>query len=215
MQASDVLNRVIDLSLGQNDVSEEERVKFLEYLTLALVDFYTRTASMNEACHKIFTQDNIDERTDIALTDTTGRPTPILHIQKIITPKLTFKKMISWSDMQIQKFLGQNEEPVYCVQNNLVTLYSNGHKPYKVFISYIPALTHQIELSTDLSAFMPLQWHDLLIYGTLHYIYQDMDGFKSNVKESVAAKEWQAGLSRCVAALFNASRSRQFSSERY
>lgn len=211
MQASDVLNRVIDLSLGQNDVSEEERVKFLHYLTLALVDFYTRTASMNEASCQTFTKDNIDERTDIAVTDRIGRPSPILCIQKITTPTFTFKKMISCSDMQMRKFLGQNQEPVYCVQNNLVTLYSRGHTPYRVFISYIPALTARVELSTDLSAFIPVQWHDLLIYGTLYYIYQDMDGFKSSVKESIAAKEWKAGLSRCVASLFNASRSHQSS----
>ena len=207
MQASDIINLVIDLSLGQNDVSEEERAKFIGYLRLALIDFYTRTASMNEACVKTFTQDVIDERTDIALTDTTGRPTPLLFIKEIITPTFRFDKRVSWCEMQARKFLNQHHKPVYCVQDNRVTLYSGGRTPYRIFIAYVPAFTNELKASTDLSIFIPVQWQNLLIYGTLYYIYQDMDGFKSSVKESIAAQEWQAGLSRCVAALFNASQS--------
>ena len=95
-------------------------------------------------------------------------------------------------------------KPIFCVRDNALTLYSGGTKPYDVFIAYTPAFVDFKGDEEEADIPFRVEWHPLLVYGTLYYIYQDMDGFKSSVKESIAASEWKRGIASYAASLFNA-----------
>ena len=200
---SEILDNVINLSVGINDVDTEEKGKFLKYLNMACRELYRLTAPLDDNLSATHLANDFDETAGIELYDVDAKKISILTVRKVMTNRVAFKE-VPYLTLQEMKFLNQPSVPVYCVQNNVITLYSNLAKPYNVFIGYVPDFIDLQDEAIDPFPFRPF-FQNLLVYGTLYYIYQDMDGFKSSIKESIAVDEWTKGKMRYSNYLLNTS----------
>lgn len=210
MNVSDVLDQAIELGVGFDNVDTDERALYLKHLNMAAEELYSATASLDEKRSQSYIAVAFDESGNIELLDSNNNPVDVLSVSKVITKKAEQFKEIPVAIVREKKFLGQETCPIFCYRDNLFTLYSNLTKPYDVFIAYTPAFngfewdeSAKKEKPVDLNTLFRKEWHRLLVYGTLYYIYQDIDGFKSSVKESIAASEWKRGIASYSASLFN------------
>jgi len=205
MNVSDILDNVIDLSIGRDEADDEERATFLNYLNMASEELYRLTAPFDEQRSQTHIQQNFDESVNIELKDSEGDEIDILAVSKVRSKQFEKFSQVSFALLQEKKFMGEAYTPIFCVRKNVFTLYSNGTKPYDVFMAYTPIFIDFTGDEEEGDIPFRIEWHPLLVYGTLYYIYQDMDGFKSSVKESIAASEWKSGIEKYARSLFNSS----------
>lgn len=205
---SEILDNVINLSVGINDVDTEEKGKFLKYLNMACRELYRLTAPLDDNLSVTHLANGFDETAGIELYDADAGKIGILTVRNVRTNRIIFER-VPYLFLQEKKFLNESYRPIYCVQNNVITIYSNLAKPYDVFIGYVPDFIDLQEESIGsfphtTIPFRP-SFQNLLVYGTLYYVYQDMDGFKSSIKESIAVDEWTKGKMRYSNYLLNTS----------
>jgi hypothetical protein len=198
MTITDILDQAIELSVGFDSVDDDERAFFLKCLNMACEELYRSTAFLDESRFLTYIEKSVDETADIILPSSA-----VLHVNKVKSASIPKFTKVSLSDMQELKFFSQNQTPVFCFNVNAVTLYSNSLQPYDAFISYVPCFTPLKQSTAESDIPFNCDWHPLLVQGTLYYIYQDMDGFKSGIKEKVTVSEWKDGIMRYCAGLFN------------
>lgn len=201
MDVSGILERAIELSVGVDNVDTEEEYLYLKYLNMAANELYQRTAGFDELLERTHIEDGFDESGELKIT-VASEDMSFFLVKKVMTANETFKQ-VPLSKIAEMKFKEEVGDPVFAVKPASLVLYSKVEKPYKLFVSYVPKF--KLLKDTTVEADIPFrpEFHELLVYGTLYYIYQDIDGFKSSTKESVAAKEWNDGIVSYQSTLFN------------
>jgi len=201
MNVKGILDNVVHLSIGINDEDADMREKLLGYLNNAASEMYISVSSFDESLFQYQTIENFDESVEIVL------PNALSAVKKVRNIDHEFTQ-VSYAALFEKKFMGRDENPIFCIDNTHKTnlwLYSNLQKPYNVFVSYL-SVFKPFDFDTE-ESFIPFrpEFHTLLVYGALYYLYQDMDGFKSSVKEQICISEWKNGINEYLAFLINSS----------
>ena len=200
MDVKSILQTVVRLSLGEGDALDEEiQVKYLDYLNRAAETLYQTAAPFDDflTISEKFTI--IDESTAVAPSR------PIFLLGKCITQdsKYIFKKSSAHFDEKV--FLTDAQMPIFTQKNDGLYFYTLFTKPYNVLLSYKPNFTPLLYTAKESGIPFRPAFHNKLVFGTLYYLYQDMDGFKSSVKEKICIAEWNSAISKYSAFLFNSS----------
>lgn len=212
MNVSDILDIVGDFSVSGSNVTDVQRTSFLRYLNLYKDSLYRKTAAMNgNLLQTQLFNENYDAGTGITLTGTTNLMfvTSVINLQ--VNRALKQKSQIEayqlyYGDTAFRSGLPQ----IYTVTSSYTTgefvvfLYPvPTQNPVNIIIGYLDNPEDFTEDTVSVAIPFPQLYHQVLVDGTLWYVFQEEGGFKDSIKASEAKNRCQQGEQELMSFLQN------------
>jgi hypothetical protein len=209
MKVSDIISLMGTLSLGADNVTEDEKSIFLTYLNLAHAELYSKTANFNQALLKSesFAPD-LDEGDSPSSYTLSEIP---FFVNSVYLPNTRQRLTeIAITDILLtDPAFSNNQNPGqptnYFISNNVVSLYPLQTAATPALIWYCPNSTDFTLTTPESDIPYPRNFHRILADGALYYVYQDVPGFRNSEKETASQKRWERGKSELVSYLYNSS----------
>ena len=202
MLVSGLLSLMGNLSLGNDNITKEERTIFLQYLNLAHLELYQVTANFN--------QDLLTHTTLANQADSNQVQLPEIPYLVNSVYDLTHKRVlcrIALSDI-LEKdpaFSRTGHPTQYFVQKDILQFVPVQTAITSIKIWYVPQPIILAENTPEQDIPYPFAYHPVLVDGALYYLFQEEGGFK-NLQKAVDAKErWEVGQTKLLSYLYNAS----------
>jgi len=202
MTVGQLLTLMGHLSLGDDNITPEERQIFLHYLNLAHFDLYQGTAPFNQNLFVFETLSNTLGENAVTLRF------PPYAIQSVYDQ--THKKKLTRSSLAdiLEKdpgFTATGHPHQYFLQGTVIHFYPPQTAVTSVRVVYTPQPVLFTEETEDQDIPYPIAYHPVLVDGALYYVFQEEGGFKNPQKAVEAQKRWEDGRSRLLSSLYNTS----------
>ena len=190
------------LSLGNDNITPEERQIFLHYLNLAHFDLYQVTVPFNQNLFVFETLSNVLGENAVTLAN------PPYVIQSVYDQ--THKKKLTRTSLAdlLEKdpgFEAKGHPYQYFLQGSVIHFYPPQTAITLVRVVYTPQPVLFTEETEDREIPYPIAYHPVLVDGALYYVFQEEGGFKNPQKAVEAQKRWEDGRSRLLSSLYNTS----------
>jgi hypothetical protein len=202
MSVSTLLTLMGHLSLGNDNITSEERQIFLHYLNLAHFELYQVTAPFNQDLFVFETLTNVLGENAVILSR------PPYAVQSVYDQ--THQKKLTRSSLAdiLEKdpgFTATGHPRQYFLQGSVVHFYPPQTAVTSVRVVYTPQPVLFTEETQDPDIPYPIAYHPVLVDGALYYVFQEEGGFKNPQKAIEAQKRWEDGRSRLLSSLYNTS----------
>ena len=202
MQVLDILNLMGTLSLGNDNITAQERAIFLQYLNLAHFELYQETANFNQ---DLFISQNIPNVPGNNYVTLARQP---FLINTVYLPSLKRElKRISVVDaLKDDPDLSKTGSPYqYIGRGQNIEFFPKKTTAISVVVWYIPQPSLLAETTLEANIPYPIVYHPILADGALYYLFQEEGGFKNAQKANAAQDRWEIGKTRLLSYLYNSS----------
>jgi len=205
MQVSGLLSLMGNLSLGNDNITKEEKTIFLEYLNLAHLELYQVTANFNQ---DLLTHTTLANQADSNQVQLPEIPYLVTNVYDLTHKRQLHKICLSdvLKDLEQDTVSSKTGHPThYFVQKDILQFVPIQTAITSIKIWYIPQPIILAENTPEQDIPYPFAYHPVLVDGALYYLFQEEGGFKS-LQKSVDAKErWEIGQTRLLSYLYNSS----------
>ena len=199
MTVAELINLMGTLSLGNENISAQERAIYLQYLNLAHLDLYSATANLNQSLLLCQTLENEEGASSMTLPH---NPFLIDRVY-IASLKKGLKQSSLANILAVDPDLSQTGDPQsFYVQKDQLWLYPHQTSSYTTTVWYVPNPAPLTENTPEEDIPYPIPYHPVLADGALYYVFQDEGGFKNTQRESQAKARWQTGKARLLSYLY-------------
>ncbi len=202
MQVSGLLSLMGNLSLGNDNITKEEKTIFLQYLNLAHLELYQVTANFNQDLLTHTTLANQVDSNQVQLPETPYLVNGVYDL----THKRQLHKVCLSDILEKDPAFSRTGHPIqYFVQKDILQFVPIQTAITSIKIWYIPQPVILAENTPEQDIPYPFAYHPVLVDGALYYLFQEEGGFK-NLQKAVDAKErWEVGQTRLLSYLYNVS----------
>lgn len=188
MNAQDIVQLIANQGLGNDNPSLSDKEVYLRYLDLAHKELYRSAKPLDE--------DAATQSVDIEIIDGVGAlPAGLFHPVSAIDVtnkrKLT-RKTRTWLEDNTTPLLSETGVPSYYYYTKQF-IYPYPKSSITLRLRYIPNATPITLETTEDQIPYPLEYHQVLVDGALHYLFQGEGGFKSGERRAEALARWQKG----------------------
>jgi hypothetical protein len=202
MQVSGLLSLMGNLSLGNDNITKEEKTIFLQYLNLAHLELYQVTANFNQDLLVQVTLANQVDSNQVQLPETpylVNSVYDLTHQRKLcrisLTDAIERDGSKTWTGNPTQ----------YFVKRDILEFIPTQTAITSINVWYVPQPTTLTEETPEQDIPYPLAYHPVLVDGALYYLFQEEGGFKNLQKAQAAQARWEIGQTRLLAYLYNSS----------
>lgn len=202
MNVLDIINLMGNLSIGNDNVTNNEQTIFLKYFNIAHFELYRATANINQSILVSETITNDPNKNEWALSQN-----PLL-VYKVYVPSLNryLKYLSLYEIMEKDPDLTKTGAPYhYFVQGKIIKFQPVQTSVYSAVIWYVP---EPVPLNINDSASSipyPELYHSVLVDKALEYLFLDEEGFKNTQKQLEAKKRASKGQSSLISYFYNMS----------
>jgi len=211
VNVSDILDIVGDFSVSGSNVTDEQRTSFLRYLNLYKDSLYRKTAAMNgNLLQTQLFSGAYDSGVGLSLTGTTN----LMFITSVINLKNN-RVLKQKSQIEAYQLWYNNDEwksgvpqiytllSSYTTDEFVVFIYPLPSDDVSMVVGYIENPEDFTEETPSVAIPFPQLYHQLLVDGTLWYVFQEEGGFKDSVKASEAKNRCMQGEQELMSFLQN------------
>jgi hypothetical protein len=202
MSVSTLLTLMGHLSLGNDNITPEERQIFLHYLNLAHFDLYQVTAPFNQNLFVFETLSNVLGENAVTLTNSPYAMQSVYDQTR--KQKLTRSSLADLLEKD-PGFEATGHPQQYFLQGSVLHFYPSQTAITLVRAVYTPQPVRFTEETEEKDIPYPIAYYPVLVDGALYYVFQEEGGFKNPQKAVEAQKRWEDGRSRLLSSLYNTS----------
>lgn len=202
MQVSTLLSLMGNLSLGNDNITKEERTIFLQYLNLAHLELYQVTANFNQDLLVQVTLANQVGSNQVQLPET---PYLVNHVYDLTHQRKLCRISLSDAITKDPAFTANGNPTQYFVQRDVLEFIPTQTAVTSINLWYVPQPIPLTEQTPEEDIPYPLAYHPVLVDGALYYLFCEEGGFKNLQKAQDAQARWEVGQTRLLAYLYNSS----------
>ncbi len=202
MQIAALLTLMGNLSLGNDNITANEKAIFLQYLNLAHLELYQITANFNQDLAEKY---EADVAADTSEHDLGFTPYLVNEVWDG-TRRLKLKRQSLTTLLARLSETEQSGTPkYYYTAKQAISFVPRSCVPFHFLMHYVPQPVPLTLETLEAAIPYPLAYHPVLVDGALYYLFQEEGGFKNLSKAQDAQKRWEVGQSRLLAYLFTSS----------
>lgn len=202
MQVSGLLSLMGNISLGNDNITKEEKTIFLQYLNLAHLELYQVTANFNQ---DLLTHTTLANQADSNQVQLPEVPYMVSYVYDLTHKRQLHKVCLSDILEKNPAFSKTGHPTQYFVQKDILQFVPTQTAITSIKIWYVPQPIILTENTPEQDIPYPFAYHPVLIDGALYYLFQEEGGFKNIQKAIDAQKRWEVGQTRLLSYLYNAS----------
>ncbi len=191
-----------NLSLGNDNITKEERTIFLQYLNLAHLELYQVTANFNQDLLVQVTLANHVDSNQVQLPET---PYLVNHVYDLTHQRQLRRISLSDAITKDPAFTANGIPTQYFVQRDILEFIPTQTAVTSINLWYVPQPIPLTEQTLEEDIPYPLAYHPVLVDGALYYLFCEEGGFKNLQKAQDAQRRWEVGQTRLLAYLYNSS----------
>ena len=202
MEVSTLLSLMGNLSLGNDNITKEERTIFLQYLNLAHLELYQVTANFNQ---DLLVQVTLANQVDSNQVQLPEPPYLVNHVYDLTHHRQLRRISLSDAIERDGSKTWTGNPTQYVVRRDILEFVPIQTAVTSINLWYVPQPIPLTEQTPEEDIPYPLAYHPVLVDGALYYLFCEEGGFKNLQKAQDAQRRWEVGQTRLLAYLYNSS----------